>query len=732
MPPAVVRIDILGDSSSAVRAVRETTNAYDDMSRGVAKAGKALTVGVTLPIAAAAAAGIKELTNSGKVAAQTEAVIRSTGSAANVTAKHVDDLATSLMHQSGADDEAIKSGENLLLTFTQIHNQAGKGNDVFDQATQSALDLSVAWGIDMSSAATKVGKALNDPVAGISALTKVGVTFSAQQKETIKQLVDTGDVLGAQKVILAELNKEVGGSAAAYGDTLAGSVERAKNELLNASAALVSVAAPAFRLVATAAGEVASFLADLPGPARTAVGVFAGLAASLGPILIVAGNIRKIFTGVVTAIGAVSNGIIMLLPYVGEAIAALQAMGLAGALAMGAITLGIGAIIAGLVIIATSGGKQQAWLRDVTATGHEWAQAFQRDAVATGNELQGVTDEIKRIDEARKRMMETPAGKIVASGSAELISESAAARALQHDLEALGVAHDDLVKRKKELQAAQQEQAAAAAGEARGLQAVADGTKKLGDVTGTTRQAILDMSSAQLAAQGGQIGYQQAVLSAQQAQQTYNDVMADGTSTAADQQRAYLDLQQANLQVVAAAQTATTTEAALADIRDKRGIPGVLAYRALLVAQKEATGDATGAIQNQIGVVDAYLVSIGKIPPDKNTVVTANTDPAQKAVDDFLAYLDRVLNQRKNFDLGQAIFIPQTAAVVPTVARGLGVTPALRATGGFAPVAQGTTQIVVNVTPTGLGADAPEIQRQVVAALRGYVNRNGLINGIAP
>jgi hypothetical protein len=37
----------------------------------------------------------------------------------------------------------------------------------------------------------------------------------------------------------------------------------------------------------------------------------------------------------------------------------------------------------------------------------------------------------------------------------------------------------------------------------------------------------------------------------------------------------------------------------------------------------------------------------------------------------------------------------------------------------------------VNVNAGGLGADAPEIQRAVVAALRGYVGRNGRLLGIA-
>ena len=37
----------------------------------------------------------------------------------------------------------------------------------------------------------------------------------------------------------------------------------------------------------------------------------------------------------------------------------------------------------------------------------------------------------------------------------------------------------------------------------------------------------------------------------------------------------------------------------------------------------------------------------------------------------------------------------------------------------------GATVVNVNVTHTGLGADSPRLQRDIVAAIRGYVGRNG-------
>jgi uncharacterized membrane protein len=158
---------------------------------------------------------VEAAADAAKLNRQTAAAIASTGSAAHVTAGEVEEYATKLSEQSGVQDDVIKNNENLLLTFTNIRNEVGKGNDIFTQATSAVLDMSVALKEDGKSASIQLGKALNDPIKGITALSRVGVAFTAEQKETIKTMVAHNDMLGAQKVILAELNKEFGGSAAA-------------------------------------------------------------------------------------------------------------------------------------------------------------------------------------------------------------------------------------------------------------------------------------------------------------------------------------------------------------------------------------------------------------------------------------------------------------------------------------------------------------------------------------
>ena len=157
---------------------------------------------------------VKAAYESQKVMKQTEAIVAATGGAAGLTAKQVADLSEQLSNQTGIDDELIQSSMNLLLTFKQVRNEVGAGNDIFNRASMAALDLGNVFG-STDAAAKMLGKALSNPVKGINALTRAGVNFSDQQKAQIKTLVDSGKSLEAQKIILAEVEAQVGGTAAA-------------------------------------------------------------------------------------------------------------------------------------------------------------------------------------------------------------------------------------------------------------------------------------------------------------------------------------------------------------------------------------------------------------------------------------------------------------------------------------------------------------------------------------
>jgi hypothetical protein len=173
--------------------------------------------GVALAAFGKSAIGAAEELNS--IRSRTDAVIASTGGAANVSSQQVKAYAKELQTLAAVDRKLIENSQNVLLTFTKVRNEVGKGNDVFDQATLAALNMSAALGTDLQSATVMMGKALNDPIAGITAMTRAGVQFTGQQKDQIRAMVAAGDVLGAQKIILAEMETQFGGSAAASADS---------------------------------------------------------------------------------------------------------------------------------------------------------------------------------------------------------------------------------------------------------------------------------------------------------------------------------------------------------------------------------------------------------------------------------------------------------------------------------------------------------------------------------
>ena len=311
----------------------------DNLSKGLQTAGKnidgfsrklassrAVAVGLGVGLEHIAAKGLSALGDAigdgirgaqelERTTAQTEAVITSTGGAAGVTAQQIRDLANAQEDLTTADDKAVQQGENLLLTFTNI------GGQVFPQATAAMVNMAIAMNkgdastADFDATAIQLGKALNDPVKGLTALSKVGVSFTAAQADQIKKLAGTGNALKdlqtahialtkdqakfvkglggsvgpltaarkagvkltdqqvkmlkaiedgsgtieAQKIILAELEKEFGKAGTAAGTGFTADVNRANDAIDDAKVAIAQGLIPA---VGEVARELSTTLKD--------------------------------------------------------------------------------------------------------------------------------------------------------------------------------------------------------------------------------------------------------------------------------------------------------------------------------------------------------------------------------------------------------------------------------------------------------------------------------------
>jgi hypothetical protein len=170
-----------------------------------------------------AASTVADFNASAQAGAQLEATMTSTGNAAGLTREQYDELSKSAQRLTLFDDDVVTSMQSVLGTFTQVRGE------IYQNAVPAILDMSQKLGTDLQGSAIQVGKALNDPVKGITALGRAGVSFTETQKEMIKQLVETGNVVGAQQIILAELNKEFGGSAAAAAEVGSGPLTQLQN-----------------------------------------------------------------------------------------------------------------------------------------------------------------------------------------------------------------------------------------------------------------------------------------------------------------------------------------------------------------------------------------------------------------------------------------------------------------------------------------------------------------------
>ncbi len=191
-----------------------------------------------------------------QVERQQEAVLRSTGHAAGISSGELRKMASELQGLTNYGDEAVMGAQNLLLTFQNI------GSDIFPRATKSTLDLSAAFGQSLSSSAMQLGKALEDPIQGITALRRVGVSFSKDQQELIKTLVETGQVAQAQSMILDVLERQVGGSAEAIADA-ATQAKNAMGDLKEEIGRLwIGISAPFQQATAGMAGALAEFLKE--------------------------------------------------------------------------------------------------------------------------------------------------------------------------------------------------------------------------------------------------------------------------------------------------------------------------------------------------------------------------------------------------------------------------------------------------------------------------------------
>ena len=263
-PSRTLKLTYLGDASQLGRSTKKAGDDVQTLGERAKNVGKVVGAAFLAVGAAGIAMGKKLFDAFEQVStanARIEAVVTSMGNFEGQIGEVTDRLvkqAEATAKLTGVDRTLIKESQALLLTFDSVNKTAGEAGGVFDRATQAAVDLAAAGFGSVTSNATQLGKALEDPVKGLTALGRAGVTFTDEQRELIKALVESNRTLEAQDVILQAIERQVGGVAEATAD---GSARIAQSfGILKEQ--IATALAPAFeRLVALALEFVEKFAA---------------------------------------------------------------------------------------------------------------------------------------------------------------------------------------------------------------------------------------------------------------------------------------------------------------------------------------------------------------------------------------------------------------------------------------------------------------------------------------
>jgi hypothetical protein len=312
--------DDMGKAAESLKGFQRTAQS---VSKGLDKVGTSMALAITAPLALLAKAGLDEAKQAREAMGQVEAALESTGNAGGRTAAQLKEAAGVLQNLSTFDDDDILRGVTAnLLTFGNVQGE------VFDRAQKSVVNLASRLGGDLQGAAIKVGRALNDPIKGMTALSRIGISFTSEQQKLIKNLVQSGQGFQAQNIILAELEKRFGGAAEAMRKAQPDAVlTQSWRDFKETIGAIELQLLPALTEKLQA---VVSWFNNLTPATQKFVVQAAALLAVVGPLLVI---FSKLLTAVVT-----------ILPYVitlGKWIAGLSAATLGWVAALAAVVLAI-------------------------------------------------------------------------------------------------------------------------------------------------------------------------------------------------------------------------------------------------------------------------------------------------------------------------------------------------------------------------------------------------------
>ena len=314
-------IKIGADSYEFQQKANQVEKGLGQLEKKLSSIGKSLSLKVTAPLAALGTIALANADTQAKAETKVATALKSTGNQVGYNLDQLKAYASELQSKTIFGDETILNDVTTrLLAFTNITG------DNFKRTQQVVLDMSTALEMDLGSAATMLGKALDDPIGKMSALSRAGINFTDEQKTMVKQLVETGETAKAQTVILDALEQKFGGQAEAAAKVGMGALKQLKNSWGDFLEQIGQTMTPFINRIAAFLQRIVTLLQGMSPTMRKVLVVIAGVAAALGPVMVG-------ISGIIKLIPALSAGFTALLSPVGIITAAVLALAAAFAYA---------------------------------------------------------------------------------------------------------------------------------------------------------------------------------------------------------------------------------------------------------------------------------------------------------------------------------------------------------------------------------------------------------------
>ena len=307
--------EFIGKSDSLSRSSKDAATSLGKVEAATSKVGSIAKFALAGVGVAAIGAFVKSSVGAAleaeKAQNRLEAVFKATGETTGEAAQEAADYAGELSQLIGVDDELIMAGQAILVTFKDVSSEAARAAGVFDDATAAGADLAAAGFGSIEANAKLLGIALNDPIAGLGRLRKAGVQFTEQQQAQIRTMVETGDLLGAQKVILAEIETQVGGTAEATASSVDKMAVKWDEFQEKFGGAILPLLEQGVGLFDAAIGPLEDFAAGIGEIVEALSGMQGGLAQAAAAVPLLAGALVLLYANpVIAGIGLVVAAVV--------------------------------------------------------------------------------------------------------------------------------------------------------------------------------------------------------------------------------------------------------------------------------------------------------------------------------------------------------------------------------------------------------------------------------------